>query len=35
MTDVYFNVDAADAAAAGVSAPSMAELIGQNPAVFA
>lgn len=28
MTDVYFNVDAADAAAAGVELPSLAELMG-------
>jgi hypothetical protein len=35
MTDVYFNVDAADAAAAGVSLPSMAELVGQSPVIYA
>lgn len=29
MTDVYFNVSAADAAAAGIAAENMAELIGQ------
>lgn len=29
MTDVYFNVSAADAAAAGIAAPTMAELVGQ------
>ena len=28
MTDVYFNVDAADAAAAGIELPTMAELLG-------
>ncbi|MTV41158.1 SdrD B-like domain-containing protein [Duganella radicis] len=32
MTDVYFNVSAADAAAAGIVTPTMAELIGQAPA---
>nr|WP_315257127.1 SdrD B-like domain-containing protein [uncultured Duganella sp.] len=42
MTDVYFNVAAADAAAAGVSAPNMAELmqetvhlVGQTPVAVA
>jgi protocatechuate 3,4-dioxygenase beta subunit len=35
MTDVYFNVDAADAAAAGIVTPTMAELVGQAPAVHA
>jgi serine-aspartate repeat-containing protein C/D/E len=35
MTDVYFNVDAADAAAAGIAVPTMAELIGQAPPVHA
>ena len=30
MTDVYFNVAAADAAAAGVTAPSIAELMGEG-----
>ncbi len=34
MTDVYFNVAAADAAAAGVAAPNMAELIGQSDVVY-
>ncbi|WUR15161.1 SdrD B-like domain-containing protein [[Empedobacter] haloabium] len=29
MTDVYFNVAAADAAAAGIAAPNMAQLVGQ------
>ena len=33
MTDVYFSVDAADAAAAGIDAANMAQLIGQTPAV--
>jgi protocatechuate 3,4-dioxygenase beta subunit len=35
MTDVYFNVDAADAAAAGIVTPTLAELVGQAPAVHA
>jgi protocatechuate 3,4-dioxygenase beta subunit len=35
MTDVYFNVDAADAAAAGVVTHNLAELIGQSPVVHA
>ncbi|MBV7534453.1 carboxypeptidase regulatory-like domain-containing protein [Duganella sp. sic0402] len=42
MTDVYFNVAASDAAAAGVSLPSMgellqetAQLVGQNPVAIA
>ncbi|MBP6902404.1 MAG: carboxypeptidase regulatory-like domain-containing protein [Burkholderiaceae bacterium] len=30
MTDVYFNVDAADAAAAGVALPTLAELMGDD-----
>ncbi|SDG56886.1 MULTISPECIES: SdrD B-like domain-containing protein [unclassified Duganella] len=30
MTDVYFNVAAADAAAAGITTPTMAELVGQS-----
>ncbi|WBS05556.1 carboxypeptidase regulatory-like domain-containing protein [Pseudoduganella sp. SL102] len=34
MTDVYFNVAAADAAAAGIDAANMAELVGQ-PIAFA
>ncbi|HEX5341736.1 MAG TPA: SdrD B-like domain-containing protein [Duganella sp.] len=29
MTDVYFNVAAADAAAAGITTPTLAELVGQ------
>lgn len=29
MTDVYFNVAAADAAAAGIAVPNMAQLVGQ------
>jgi uncharacterized surface anchored protein len=34
MTDVYFNVAAADAAAAGITAPTIAELLqGSTPAV--
>lgn len=32
MTDVYFNVASADAAAAGIAAPSMAQLVGQPEA---
>jgi hypothetical protein len=30
MTDVYFNVAAADAAAAGVTLPTMADLMGDG-----
>jgi hypothetical protein len=33
MTDVYFNVAAADAAAAGITTPTLAELVGQCPAI--
>jgi hypothetical protein len=34
MTDVYFNVDAADAQAAGVALPTMAELLGVDDALL-
>ena len=34
MTDVYFNVDAADAAAAGVKLPTMGELLGVDNALL-
>ncbi|WP_343733224.1 SdrD B-like domain-containing protein [Duganella sp.] len=34
MTDVYFNVDAADAAAAGIITPTLAELVGQTPVIL-
>ncbi len=34
MTDVYFNVDAADAVAAGVALPTMAELLGTGNALL-
>ena len=33
MTDVYFNVDAADAKAAGVALPTMADLLGDDRAM--
>ena len=33
MTDVYFNVDAKDAASAGVALPSMADLLGDDSAL--
>ncbi|MRW93681.1 hypothetical protein GJ699_27170 [Duganella sp. FT80W] len=35
MTDVYFNVDAADAAAAGITTPTIAELVGQSQIITA
>ena len=34
MTDVYFNVDAGDAQAAGVALPTMAELLGVDDALL-
>ncbi|RCW71466.1 SdrD B-like domain-containing protein [Pseudorhodoferax soli] len=34
MTDVYFNVDAADALAAGVALPTMGELLGVDDALL-
>jgi len=33
MTDVYFNVAAADAAAAGITTPTLAELVGQSSTI--